>query len=147
MTANASNYFEQPAGDGTDNTLVLGGSVESATGQNLKSFFLTVDMTDISAAGSVWVAPGRACTFKKLTSVINAAITGANCAITTEIGGALVTNGGLTITQSGSAAGDVDSATPTAANVLTASQALEIISDGASSTTSRGTFTAEFELS
>jgi hypothetical protein len=146
MTANVSNYFDQPDGAGTDNTLVLGGSVETATGVSLKSLYISVDMTDVSTAGSVWVSPGRACTFKRLVSTIANAITGANAVITTEIGGALVTNGGLTITQSGSAAGDVDVATPTAANTLTASQALEIISDGASSTTCRTTFVAEFEL-
>lgn len=105
--------------------------------------YLTVDMTDVSSAASVWVVAPVACTFTKMWSVINGAITGADANITTEIGGTAVTGGSLTIANSGSAAGDVDTATPSALNTLTAGQALEIITDGASSTTARATFTIE----
>src|SRR3990167_2231401 len=105
--------------------------------------YLNVDMTDVSTAASVWVVAPVACTYTKMWSVISAAITSADAIITTEIGGTLVTAGGMTIANSGSAAGDVDTATPTGANTLTAGQALEIITDGASSTTSRATFTVE----
>ena len=108
--------------------------------------YLTVDMTDVSTASSVWVVAPVACTFTGLWSVINAAITSADAAITTEIGGTAVTGGALTIANSGSAAGDVDSATPSALNTLTAGQALEIITDGGSSTTSRATFTVELTI-
>ena len=104
---------------------------------------LNVTMADVSTAASVWVVAPVACTFTKLYSVINGAIATADAVITTEIGGTLVTNGGLTITQSGSAAGDVDSGTPTALNILTAGQALEIITSGASTNTIISTFTVE----
>lgn len=105
--------------------------------------YLTVDMTDVSTAGSVWVVAPVASTFSGLSSVINGAIATADAAITTEIGGTAVTGGSLTIANSGSAAGDVDTATPTALNTLTANQALEIITDGASTNTVRATFTVE----
>ncbi len=58
-----------------------------------------------------------------------------------EIGGTLVTNSAITITQSGSAAGDVDSSTPSAANTVTAGQAIEVISDGLSTTNVDATIT------
>ena len=74
-------------------------------------------------------------------SVINGAIATADAAITTEIGGTAVTGGAITIAYSGSAAGDVDSASPSALNILTAGQALEIITDGASANTVAATFT------
>lgn len=105
--------------------------------------YLTVTMADVSTASSVWVAAPVACTFSKLYSVINGAIATADAVITTEIAGTLVTNGGLTIAYSGSAAGDVDSGTPTALNILTAGQALEIITSGASTNTIISTFTVE----
>jgi hypothetical protein len=105
--------------------------------------YLTVTMADVSTASSVWVVSPVAATFSKLYSVINGAIATADAAITTEIGGTAVTGGALTIANSGSAAGDVDSATPTAANTLTAGQALEIITDGASTNTVIATFTVE----
>lgn len=108
-----------------------------------KKVYLTVTMADVSTASSVWVVSPVAGKFTKLYSVINGAITVADAVITTEIGGTLVTNGGLTIATSGSAAGTVDSGTPTAANTLTAGQALEIITDGGSTTTSIATFTVE----
>ena len=104
---------------------------------------LTVTMADVSTAGSVWVVAPVACTFDGLYSVINGAIATADAAITTEIGGTAVTGGSLTIANSGSAAGDVDSATPTALNTLAAGQALEIITDGASTNTVIATFTVE----
>jgi hypothetical protein len=106
--------------------------------------YLTVTMADISAASSVWVVAPVACTFTKAWGVLNAAITGADAVLTSEIGGTLVTSGGVTVANSGSAAGTVFTITPTAANTLTAGQALEIITDGASSTTSIVTFTVEF---
>lgn len=144
---NVDNYFEQPAGGGRDNKLILGGSANSAAGVSVKNPRVTVQMDDISTAQSVWVSIGEACTFKKLTSIINGAITVDDAEITTEIDGVAVTGGDLTIANSGSAAGVVDTTTPTAANVLTASQGLEIITDGGSTGTVAAVFTVEFELS
>lgn len=117
--------------------------VDTYNAAESSKIYLTVDMTDISTASSVWVVAPVACSFTGLQSVINGAITGADAAITTEIGGTAVTGGSLTIANSGSAAGDVDSATPTALNTLTAGQALEIITDGGSTNTVRATFTVE----
>jgi len=105
--------------------------------------YLNVTMADVSTAASVWVVAPVACTYTKMWSVINGTIATAPAVITTEIAGTLVTNGGMSITDTSSAAGDVDIATPTALNVLTAGQALEIITSGASTNTIIGTFTVE----
>ena len=43
-------------------------------------------------------------------TVLQGAISGGNAAITFEIGGTAVTNGGITVAHSGSAAGTMDSA-------------------------------------
>jgi|TARA_R110000787_G_scaffold227545_2_gene335216 hypothetical protein len=87
---------------------------------------------NISTASSQFFVPGLAGDITKIYTVIDGAIATANCGITFEIGGTLVTSGAITITQSGSAAGNVDSSTPSGANTLTAGQALEVISSGAS---------------
>jgi len=102
--------------------------------RTLNDYFLTAKVTDISTAGSTFVAvPDGGKIIKILTSIKNA-ITTADAAITFEIGGTAVTGGDITITQSGSAAGDVDSSEPTAANSVEEGDAIEIISDGGSST-------------
>ena len=121
--------------------LYSGGVEVQSSAAELDSFCLTVDMTDISTAASVWVVSPYAATIEKIYSVINGAITVADAAITVEIGGTAVTGGAITIANSGSAAGTVDSATPTALNTVTAGQAIEVITDGGSTDTCRATFT------
>lgn len=108
---------------------------------NVDEFILNVTMADVSTGASVWVVSPYAAKIKKMYSVINGAITGADAAITTEIGAVAVTGGAITIANSGSAAGTVDSCTPTAANTVTAGQAIEIITSGASTGTTIATFT------
>lgn len=96
---------------------------------------MTVRFTDVSAPGSVWVHPGFRGKIRKLSSVLHGAITGADSVITVEIGGTAVTGATLTIANASSAAGDVDTATPTALNSFTEDQPIEVITSGASSTT------------
>mgnify|MGYP001457847100 CR=1 FL=1 len=84
--------------------------------RTLNDYFLTSKITDISTAGSTFVpVPDGGKVIKIITSIKNA-ISSANAALSWEIGGTAITGGGITITQSGSAAGDVDTAEPTAAN-------------------------------
>jgi len=102
--------------------------------RTLNDYFLTAKVTDISTAGSTFVAVPDAGNIVKIYTSIKNAITSADAAITFEIGGTAVTNGAITVTQAGSAAGDVDSSTPSAANRVEEGGSIEIISDGASAT-------------
>ena len=102
--------------------------------RTLNDYFLTAKVTDISTAGSTFVAVPDVGNIVKIYTSIKNAITSADAAITFEIGGTAVTNGAITVTQSGSAAGDVDSSTPSAANRVEEGGSIEIISDGASAT-------------
>lgn len=136
------NRFEQPGTD-RDNKLVLEGTSETVTGQNLKTKLVTVPIGDVSTAGSVFAVPGVAGTIVGISNVIDAAITVADAGLTFEIGGVAVTDAAITIANAGSAAGDVDQSTPTALNVITAAQAIEIVKDGLSTTTSNGVVTLE----
>jgi hypothetical protein len=98
--------------------------------------FGTID--DISTAASFWIPSPCTGTISKIHSIINGAIAVADAVLTFEIGGVLITDGSsnnLTITQSGSAAGDVDTMTPTGANTLAIGDKIELITDGGSTNT------------
>lgn len=140
---NVDNFFEQPAGSSTDNKATFGGTVQTPGGANLKTKLVAVAIGDVSTAGSVFVVPGVAGTIVKISNVIDAAITAADAGLTFEIGGTAVTGADITIANAGSAAGDVDQSTPSALNVITAAEAIEVVKDGLSTTTSNGVVTFE----
>ena len=69
-------------------------------------------------------------TITSIRSVIDGALTTGNATLTAAIGATPVTNGVITITQAGSAAGDADSAAPSAANVVAAGDVISITPGG-----------------
>jgi hypothetical protein len=111
------------------------------TMRTLNDYFLTVKMDDVSTAGSVYVVAPDGGKIIKIQSVIDGTIATDDAAITTEINGTAVTGGAITIAYDGSAAGDVDSTEPTAANSVEEGDVIEIITDGASTNTVAATFT------
>jgi hypothetical protein len=102
---------------------------------------LFTQFTDISTASSEWVASPMAGKVIGIYVTLHTAITVANATVTAEIAGVPLTGLSITITQAGSAPGSTFSGTPSGANTIAAGQALEIISDGASSTTAVATVT------
>jgi hypothetical protein len=112
--------------------------------RTFKDVIVTAYMADVSTASSAFAAVPRGCRGKiiEMGSTIYAAITSADAAITSKISGTAVTGGAWTIANSGAAAGDVDYAEPTAANVVAEYDKIEFISDGASSTTAPAMFYA-----
>ena len=103
--------------------------------RTLNDYFLTSTIADISTASSTFVPVPDGGKVIKIITALQGAIGTANAAITFEIGGTAITGGGITVTQSGSAAGDVDTATPTAANRVEEGGSIEMITDGSSSNT------------
>ncbi len=108
----------------------------SGTALPVGEFYVYHELADISSAGSGWCAAPAAGTMTKFKSIISAAITVADAVLTYEINGTAVTGISTTVTQSGSAAGDVDTDTATAANTVAENDALEMITDAGSTTTS-----------
>ena len=101
---------------------------------------VTVRLTDISTSSSVYVVCPVAGTVKTIYTALAGAIGTADAAITTAIstgGGAFVaiTGGDPTGAYTSSAAGDMDSATPSAANTVIAGDVLRVTTDGASTNT------------
>lgn len=95
--------------------------------------YLHIRVADfIGAHANVYriVAP-VAGTIAKIRSVTDAALATGDATLTGKIGAAAITNGVITITQAGSAAGDVDLATPTAADVVAAGDVISITVGGA----------------
>ena len=128
-------YIANGAGSGTWTTIV-----------NANKAYITARLEDISTAKSVFVVPGVAGDVSKIYSVIDGVIATADCTLSFEIAGTPITSGDITIAYSGSAAGDVDSSTPSAANTITAGQAIEIITSGASTNTVNATITFIIDL-
>ena len=100
--------------------------------RTLNDYFITAEIEDISTASSTFVAIPDGGKIVKIITALQGAISGANAAITFEIGGTAVTGGAITVAHSGSAAGDVDSSEPTAANRVEEDGTIEMITDGAS---------------
>lgn len=111
----------------------------------LQTRFITVEISNVSTAGQKYVVPGFAGKIKKISSALNGAIATAPAVLTAKIGGVAVTGGAISITHTSSAAGDIDSAIPSAANSFTSSDAIEIETSGASTNTVAVVVTLEVE--
>lgn len=109
-------------------TLALTGLTATAT--ELNQYSLTLDIADGSAEASYFLVAPHAGDIKKIYSVIDGVVSTADITITAKIATVGVTNGVVTIATAASAAGDVDVATPTAANTVTAGQAVELVVTG-----------------
>ena len=103
--------------------------------RTLNDYFITAKIADISTAWSTFVAIPDGGKVIKIFTAIKNAISTANAALTFEIGGTAITGGGITVTQSGSAAGDIDTAEPTALNEVSEGGSIEMITSGAPSNT------------
>ena len=78
----------------------------------------------------------------KISSVLGGTIATADAVCTAKVGTTNMTNGAITITQSGSAAGDIDTCEPTAANNVSEGDFIAIATNGAST----GTHSAHFTI-
>lgn len=94
---------------------------------------LCLDIADGSADATYYLVSPFAGEITKIQTVIDGVVSTADITITGKIGASAITNGVVTIATSASAAGDVDTATPTAANVVTAGQAMNFVVAGGGS--------------
>lgn len=106
----------------------LDGITASVT--ELNQYVVCLDIADGSAEAVYYAVCPHAGTIAKIWTVTDGAVGTADITVTAAIGVTGVTNGVVTIATAGSAAGDVDSATPTAANVVTAGQAVNFTVTG-----------------
>jgi hypothetical protein len=105
--------------------------------RTLNDYFINAEIEDISTASSTFVAVPDGGRVIKIITALQGAISGSDAAITFEIGGTAMTNSAITVAQSGSAAGDVDTSEPTAANSVSEDGTIEMITDGGSTGTQK----------
>lgn len=105
-------------------------------------------MADVSAPSSAYAPVPFRGHVVKVGSVLYNAITVADSAMSTSINATAITGGTWTVTQAGSAAGDYDSAIPTALSTtyVKDGDVIKFTSDGGSSTTAPMMCFAEIEL-
>lgn len=101
--------------------------------RTLNDYFITAQIADVSTAGQIYVAVPDGGHVIKVLSALNGAIGTADAGLTVKGPGG--TMGTITITQSGSAAGDVDTLTLTpvgSTNYVPEGGVIEVETDGAS---------------
>lgn len=97
----------------------------------LSEILLNAVIQDVSSSGQVYVVAPVAGTVTTVYSVLGGAITLGDATLTVKDGDGNEM-GDITIANSSSAAGDKDSLTPTANNVVAAAEVIEIETDGGS---------------
>src|SRR3546814_453830 len=115
-------------------TVDVGDLAPVGTGSGGK-IYLSLRVPDLAAAASHFVVAPVAGSITGIRSVLEGAVD-ADTTLTAEIGGVAVTGGAIAIPASGSAAGVVDSASPTAGNTVAAGTAIEIACGGEGATAS-----------
>lgn len=95
--------------------------------------YITLDIADGSADATFYLVMPFAGAITRIRTVIDGVVSTADITITASIGATPITNGVVTIATAGSAAGDVDVATPTAANTVTAGQPINLVVAGGGS--------------
>lgn len=114
-----------------ETTLAMTGLTASAV--ELNQYSLTLDIADGTAEAVYYLVCPHAGTIAKIYTVIDGVVSTADITVTAAIGATPVTGGVVTIATAASAAGDIDSATPSAANVVTAGQAINLTVTGGGS--------------
>ena len=97
---------------------------------------ITLTLTDVSTAETIYLPIPYAGTIVKVVTVLENAITTADATITVKNTAGL-SMGTLTITQAGSAAGDVDTLEPASNNTVADDSYVTVETDGASNTAAR----------
>lgn len=103
---------------------------------NINETIVTAFIADVSTADTVYIVFPFAVTITKVSTVLHGAITGADSILTVRnhSGGSM---GTITVANSGSAAGDIDSLTPVSNNTIAANNKMSIETDGASTGTQK----------
>ncbi len=98
-----------------------------------KKEYVTMRFPSIDTDTDIFYPINFAGVIEDIKSCINAAFSGADTTLTCKINGTNITNGAINIVQSGSAAGDIGTATPTANRTLAVGDYIQVTSDLAAS--------------
>lgn len=97
-------------------------------------YTITSRLDDVSTLSTIYIPVPYAGTVTKVVTVLEGSLTTANATVTVR-NAAGTSMGTITITQAGSAAGDVDTLLPASNNTFVSDSKIQIDTDGASDTT------------
>lgn len=112
---------------------IVAANVDTSAIFTVNKCYITTKFKDIASADTIFVAVPFAGTLDAVYTVLENAITTADNTITVR-NHAAASAGTITITQSGSAAGDVDSLIPVSNNTFAAGERVQLDTSGASDT-------------
>lgn len=117
------------------NDVSLAATARTNIGANKLALQLYIDDLDHTDAKVYRVVSPVAGTITLIKSVIDHALADGDATLTGKIGSTGITNGAITITQSGSAAGDVDTCSPSDNRTVAAGDVISITVSGANTDT------------
>lgn len=136
--------FAVVTGTSTSSTLTSATAKTPAQVALMFKYYVTVDIADMSAEASYYVNVGDPGTITKIAAVVDGAIATADITVTAKIATVAVTTGVVTLATAASAAGTTSTCTPSALNVVTAFQAVElVVTGGGAGGTPKGHVTLE----
>lgn len=138
--ASGSVYVADGDGTGTWSNII-------ADVNNANYMTLNLEIPDVSTAGSFYVVNPILGKIYKLYLCLDNSITGADTTVSAKINGIAVSGSSMTVAYTGSAAGSVFTSTPSGDNTVSAGNCIEILTDGASSTTCRAKVTILMDVS
>lgn len=121
-------YYQSADGDlvASNNLSDVGAAATARANIGANLVVLTVPAIALDAAEVIYVVSPVAGDVTKIWTGLRGALTGGDPTITAGIEGTPITGGMVTIANAGSAAGDKDSATPSAANTVAAGEYIDL---------------------
>lgn len=139
-------YVANGSGSGTWQKLAAA-QMDTTSIFGVNTVALTFTFKDLATASTQYIVIPFAGTCIRVYTALQGAITTADAGLTVKnAAGVAMTGGTITITQSGSAAGDIDSCTPSANNTFSAGTTLRITNDGAADTSVDAVVTLTFTV-
>lgn len=129
VAAASNNTVATASGGATVWQKVNANMVDTSSIFNTNSWAVTAFIADIGTAQNVYVPIPFACTLSRVDTILGGAITTANSTLTLTKNGAS-SMGTITITQVGSAEGDLDSLSPVSNNTFVQGDYVKIANDG-----------------
>ncbi len=120
-------------------------NIDAASVFNVNKAYLTTIFADIDTSGTQYVLIPFTGTLTKIDTVLGAAISGSDNTMTFK-NNAGTSMGTITVTQSGSAPGDIDTLSPGSNNTFIAGQKLAIETNGSSTGAAKLYITLTFTI-
>ena len=123
------------------------GALADRIALGLNKVYLPIRVATLVGTGVYRITSPYAGTITGIRSIIEGVLTTGNATLTGKIGSTAITDGVITITQVSSAAGDQDSATPSAANVVAQWDEISLTVGGTNATATVANCWVEITLS